>query len=104
MAEGRVYKQGDLQPKLQADLNVDLTLATGVLGKWRRKHTTTVVSKTMAFADQAAGIVEYQWVTGDTDVAGTYLMECLVTWTGGTVQRFPQAYYNEFIIKERVGT
>lgn len=96
-------KVGDLQPKLRMDLNVDLTAAAGVVAKLRRKHQATVLTKTMTVTDAPTGVGEYQWLSGDTDIAGTYLVEFLVTWSGGTVQRFPQASNKEVIIKERVG-
>jgi hypothetical protein len=97
-------KQGDRQPKLQADLNVDLTTATSVVAKLRRFHQTTVLSKTMTVTDQVNGIVETDWGAGDTDTPGTYAVEFLVTWSGGTTQRFPQASNKELVIRPRVGT
>ena len=95
-------KQGDLYPKLTGDLNADVTGAT-VTAKLRRYHDTTTMSKTCTIVDGPTGIVEYQWLAGETDVAGTYLVEFLVAFAGGIPQRFPQRSYRELIIKPKVG-
>ena len=95
-------KQGDLAPKLQLDLNADLTGAT-VVAKIRRLHQSTVLSKTLTVTDAAQGLCEYQWVAGDTDVQGTYLIEVLVTFSGSIPQRFPQRFDRELLIGPKVG-
>lgn len=97
------FKQGDRQPKLKGDLNVDLTAATSVVAKIRRFHQSTVLSKAMTVVDGPTGIVEADWLAGETDVAGNYYVEFLVTWSGGTTQRFPQDSNEEIAIEERVG-
>ena len=95
-------KQGDLAPKLQLDLNANLTGAT-VVAKIRRVHQSTVLSKTLTVTDAANGLCEYQWVAGDTDVVGTYLIEVLVTFSGSIPQRFPQRFDREMVIGPKVG-
>jgi len=97
-------KQGDLAPKLTIDTNADVTGATSKVAKMRRIHTTTVITKTLTtVGDPTLGILEYQWVSPDTDVAGTYLIEAVVTFAGGAIQHFPGNGYLELIIDEKVG-
>ena len=97
-------KQGDLYPPLVIDTNADVTGATSLVAKMRRIHTSTIVTKTLTpSATPTDGILTYQWVPTDTDVAGTYLVEAVVTFSGGAIQRFPQRSYLEVIIKPKVG-
>jgi hypothetical protein len=97
-------KQGDLAPLLRIDTNADLTGTTSRLAKIRRIGTTTTMSKTLTTVGAATdGIAEYQWVAPDTDVAGTYQIEALITFADARVQRFPQHGYMELIIDPKVG-
>lgn len=96
-------KQGDLAPALRIDTNADVTGATSLLAKIRRIHNTTVLSKTLSVVDAPTGVLQYQWVAGDTDVPGTYLIEAVVTFAGGLVERFPQGSNLELVIKPKVG-
>ena len=98
-----ILKQGDLAPKLSLDLNANLTAAT-VVAKIRRVHQSTVLTKTLTVTDAPNGLVEYQWVAGDTDTAGSYLIEVLVTFSGAIPERFPQRFNRELLIRPRVGT
>jgi hypothetical protein len=95
-------KQGDLAPKLQLDLNANLSGATAV-AKIRRIHQSTVLTKTLTVTDAPNGLCEYQWVAGDTDSVGTYLIEVLVTFAGSIPERFPQRFNRELIIRPKVG-
>ncbi len=95
-------KVGDLSPVLKADLNADLTGAS-VVAKLRREHQATTMSRTCTITDATNGVVQYQWVAGDTDTAGTYLVEFFVTFAGGAVERFPQRSYSEVTILPKVG-
>lgn len=95
-------KQGDLSPALTGDLNADVTGAT-VVAVLRKQHGTTVLTRTCTITDGPTGIVTYQWVAGDTDIAGTYSVEFKVTYAGGAIQRFPQRSYRELTIKPKVG-
>lgn len=97
-----ILKQGDLAPKLQFDLNADLTGAT-VVAKIRRLHQNSVLTKTLTVTDAAQGLCEYQWVAGDTDTVGTYHVEVLVTFAGSIPERFPQQFDRELIIRPKVG-
>lgn len=97
-------KQGDLAPKLVIDTNADLTGASSKVAKIRRRHSSVVLTKTLTtVGDPVDGVLEYQWVAGDTDVAGTYEIEAVVTFSGAIVQRFPGKSDLEWIIEEKVG-
>ena len=95
-------KAGDTAPTLTVNTNADLTGATAV-AKLRRVHDGTVVTKTLTITDPANGVCQYAWQTGDTDTPGYYLVEALVTFSGGSVQRFPQGSYMEVLILPKVG-
>jgi hypothetical protein len=96
-------KQGDLAPKLTIDLNADVTGATSKVIKMRRIHDTTIVTKTLTVVDAPTGVLEYQWVAPDTDTPGTYLIEAVITFASGAIERFPQRSYLELVIKPKVG-
>jgi len=99
-----ILKQGDLAPKLTIDTNADVTGATTKQAKLRRIGTTTILTKTLTtVGDPTLGVLEYQWVSPDTDTAGTYLLEAVVTFASGAIQRFPQRGYLELVIKPKVG-
>lgn len=96
-------KQGDLAPKLSLDLNADLNGVSSVVAKIRRVHQSTVLTKTLTVTNAAQGLCEYQWVSPDTDTAGTYLIEVLVTFSGAIPERFPQRFNREMLIRPKVG-
>lgn len=96
-------KQGDLYPPLVIDTNADVTGATSLIAKLRKVHGTTVTTKTLTATDASNGILSYTWVAGDTDTPGTYLVEAIVTFASGAIQRFPQRSYLELVIRPKVG-
>ena len=97
-------KQGDLFPLLRIDTNADVTGATSKEAKIRRVHQGTISTKTLTTSgDPTLGILQYDWIAGDTDVPGIYLVEAIVTFAGGAIQRFPQRSYLEVIIRPKVG-
>ena|SRR4249920_449759 len=97
-------KQGDLYPPLRIDTNADVTGATSKVAKLRRMHQSTVLTKTLTTSgDPTLGILQYDWVAGDTDTAGTYQIEAVVTFASGAIQRFPQRSYLELVIRPKVG-
>ena len=97
-------KQGDLYPPLLIDTNANVTGATSLLAKLRKVHGSTVLSKTLTVqGDPVDGVLTYSWTTGDTDAVGTYLVEAVVTFAGGAIQRFPQRSYLEVVIRPKVG-
>jgi hypothetical protein len=97
----QVYlKQGDTAPKAIGDLNADVSGAT-VRFRLMKLNGTAVLDKVATATDAPNGIVEYQWVTGDTAVLlpGDYRGEFVVTFAGGLIERFPQRSYIEVHVK-----
>jgi hypothetical protein len=101
-----ILKQGDLAPKIQSPLTsngtaVNLTGAT-VLFRLKRLSGAFVFSKTATIVSPATnGIVEYQLVSGDLAALtpGAYLGEWVVTYADTRVQRFPQGWDLELVVK-----
>jgi hypothetical protein len=97
-------KQGDLAPALVIDTNANVTGAISKVAKIRRRHGGPVMTKALTtVGDATLGVLTYQWVAPDTDVAGTYEIEALITFADGRVQRFPGDSDLELIIEEKVG-
>ena len=96
-------RKGDLYPPLTIDTNADVTGATSLEAKLRRKHQSSVMTKTLTATDPTNGVLQYAWVAGDTDVPGTYLVQAVVTFATGEIQTFPQRSHLELIIRDRVG-
>jgi len=102
-------KQNDTRPKYRATLvedpqigggtPVDLTDATGIKFIMAQAPNPPVIDQPADFIDKPNGVVEYEWVTGDTDLsAGEYAVEWEVTWSDGGVQTFPNADYGSIEI------
>lgn len=88
-------KEGDTLPALRATLldkdgnAVDLTAATAVQFRYELQgQFNTDVTKVATIVTAVDGIVEYQWVTGDTDIPGEYFGEFIVSF-GTDKQTFP---------------
>lgn len=90
-------KTGDTLPALSAILKVanvpitDLASATSVklvLAK-RSAPDVFVFVGNATIIDASAGKVAYGWQAGDTDVAGDYLGEWHVTYSGGGKRKIP---------------
>ena len=96
-------KVGDLRPVFYATVKragaVDLTGATAVLRMGLAGSAETVdYSLTVVSAED--GIVQYEWSTGDTDVAGTYQASIIVTWPDSDPETFPTKGFLEIVIEE----
>ena len=75
-------KQHSLWPKLQATLNLQRAgnLADcSVAFRRRAQDSSAYTSYSCTVVDASAGTVEYQWQSGDTDVAGTWWIEFWIT-------------------------
>lgn len=92
-------KKNDRLPVLRATLlgptgaAVDLSTASSVRFRMRRRGASVLKVDALAtVVDAAAGIVQYQWASGDTDTEGQYDCEFVVT-IGGLVETVPSSGY-----------
>lgn len=99
-------KTNDSKPILAVTLTdyagdaVDLTGA-GVQFHMKKYGASSLKINSAAIIDSAlTGKVSYQWLDGDTDVAGTYYGEMEVTYSDGLVETFPNNGYFTIIINE----
>jgi len=84
--------RGDLLPSIQATLKyldgtlVDLTDATTVVFHLKQENGDVVISAGTAYVNSSAGagIVQYDWQEGETDVEGVCHAEFVVTFNGAT--------------------
>lgn len=88
-------KKDDLVPQIQSRLvdpsgYVDLTGAT-VTFRMRLMNTTGArkVDAVASIVDAATGLVQYTWVSGDTDTPGYYDMEWHVVLSNDATVTFP---------------
>ena len=88
-------KQNDTRPYATATLTrgnavVDLTQASSVTFKMRRRTGVDLVVDAMAvITDAAGGEVEYRWSDGDTATPGEYFAEWEVLWVDSSKETFP---------------
>lgn len=103
-------KTGDTSPSFQYALKpttVDLTGATVVFTmKSADGVTPAIVNKAAAIVvtPTVTPTVQYDWSAGDTDIAGAYLAEFLVTYPDGTSETFPNGFgvYESVMISNRL--
>lgn len=97
-------KQGDLLPVLRVqlldgDTPADLTNGSSVHFHMSNVIVGLKVDSAMSFLDpRTDGIVEYDWVPGDTDDAGKFNAEIEVTFTDGKTQTFPASKYFTVVV------
>ncbi len=101
-------KSGDTRPWLRAVLSdangvVDLSTATVNFFMRSVKQPSTTVSGVATVVDGPAGVIEYEWVAGDTDVPGDYHAEFEVTFADATVATFPNTGYLEVLVMRELG-
>jgi len=92
-------KQNDTTPSLRANLKngsgdaVDLTNATSRFHMRTMGGSTASVDAAAQIIDEATGVVQYNWVSGDTVTNGTFEGEFEVTYPDGTIETFPNDGY-----------
>lgn len=87
-------KEGDTSPSIQYALTPTSVVLTGasVVFSMRDRATGTIKVNRQAATIVTATVtptVQYDWVTADTDTAGTYEAEFEVTYADTTVETFP---------------
>ena len=94
-----VIKQGDRLPSLEATIRrrsdgsaVDLTTALGVTFRmWKQRVVggSYKVNAAAVMVTPSSGVVRYDWTSLDTDDAGDYLGEFVVSWPSSKTQTIP---------------
>lgn len=103
-------KRGDTFPAITGALTysdgtiVNLTGASVQIVMRSQTGSQPKVSKTATIVSPIGGTVSYSWTTQDTDTAGEYDVEWIVTYFGGAVQRFPTNGYVTVSIEEDLST
>jgi hypothetical protein len=110
MAEVFSIKQHDLLPDmvltlLDNDTAVDLTEAVSARLMMRNIVAGLVVDAPVAILDQSVeanlGKVRYSWVSGDTDLNGTFNAEVEVMWSANRPQTFPgDSYFQVKVVND----
>lgn len=103
-------KQHDLEPPLVSDLigsAGDLT-TPGITWKVVAAYMNlapawTDTSPTVTVLSPTSATVTHNWVSGQTDVAGTQLVEIQATWPGGRPQTFPEGDYKRVRVVADLG-
>ena len=97
-------KQNDTSPSVQAALTDANNTAISLNGATVMFHMEAVdgtlkVDAEMTVTDAEGGVVQYDWVSGDTDTVGTYYVEFEVTYSDGAVETFPNNNKEVIIIR-----
>jgi hypothetical protein len=104
-------KVGDLGNPLTAQLKtektqtvIDLTTAVSVYFVMSQVNddstVTELINKAASVDDATTGQIRYQWVAGDTSVAGTHLGKFVVNWPNSEPETFPAQGYIEIRIED----
>ncbi len=94
MANTFFIKRNDTSPAFRRTLKdaagtvINVTGAT-ILFKATTMDDVIKINAAADIIDGAGGVVEYVWVTGDTDTAKKYKVEWEVTFSGGAIESFP---------------
>ena len=97
-------KTNDTSPKLAVTLEDANSVPVNISGSTVRFHmkalgaTSLKVDAPMTITNATGGIVEYSWVSSDTNTAGTYYGEVEVTYTDSAVETFPNNGYFTIVI------
>lgn len=97
-------KQNDTSPSVQAALTDANNQAISLVGASVQFHMEDIegnlkVNSAMTITNDIGGIVQYDWVSGDTDTVGTYYVEFEVTYFDGSVETFPNNNKEVIIIR-----
>jgi hypothetical protein len=103
MAEMFYLKRGDTSPVLRYALarGVDLTGAT-VRFQMRPRGGGIFIDSSAVIDNESPPVVRYAWAVGDTETAGTFQAEFVVTYGDGSVETFPNVGFIAVIINEDV--
>lgn len=106
MGDTFYLKTSDTAPILEATLTdatdspIDLTGASVDVELIEPRNGPTVIDTGANVADAAGGVVRYPWADGDTDTAGRYRAQFVVTYADASTETFPNVGYHDVIISE----
>jgi len=101
-------KQDDTAPALQYTIKDEDEVAIDVSGStvkfyMQDEHGVTKIDAgTVTLVDAANGVVSYAWAAPDTDTAGIYYAEFVVTFSDGTIRTSPDPGWISVIISGSV--
>lgn len=93
-----IIKQNDTSPAIEAALKTPSKQAVNLIGAAVLFHMMdeggqVLVANTAVVVDGAAGIVRYEWQTGDTSIEGLCRAEFQVTYEDESIETFPNNGY-----------
>lgn len=111
MAKPFIIKQGDTSPSIACTLyQPDGETPESVIGATVKfimaaedSIGTAKVKSDATIVDAATGRVRYDWATGDTDTAGSFVSEWEVTRADGSIETFPNGGYDPVAIIPQAG-
>ena len=100
-------KQNDTSPAIKiecADGDDAVIPVTGAAVRFfmRDSAGTVKVNAAGSITDGPSGIIQYDWVAGDTDTAGVFNAEFQVTFAGGEIETFPNKGYISVVIEDDI--
>lgn len=108
MASAFFLKQRDTSPALQYTVKdedgsaIDLSGATVTFYMQDETGTTVIDGGSVTLVDAANGIVKYEWQDGDSDNAGYFKAEFLVTFGDGTKRTSPDPGWISIVVSGSV--
>jgi len=99
-----VYTQNDTSPSLQANLKDYQGNAINLAGCSVQFHMVSVdgevtITRDATVENASTGLVQYDWQSGDTAVAGSYYVQFQITYGDGAVETYPNNTKLTLIIK-----
>ena len=88
-------KQDDTAPVFQYtvldedSVAINLTGATVTFYMQDENGIEVITAGSVTITDATNGVVEYQWLAADSDVAGIFFAEFVITFSGGTIRTSP---------------
>lgn len=102
-------KEGDTSPAIEYVLSptdIVLTGANVVFNMWDRRRVVKVSRAVGSVTDDGSAsdtpTIQYDWVSADTDTAGTYYAEFEVTYADSTIETFPNDGYITIEIRKDI--
>lgn len=96
-------KRGDRIPSLQVTLEVAAQSLIGLPVRfefWKKGSSGARMSGVATLRESSDSLIEYQWGTNDTQVAGDYYGEFKVTYPGTKTATFPSEGYLLFRVTD----